>query len=360
MPSFNIVRKSCPKDSFRVQSIIGTYDLQTKNIEEHFEGEINLPEIWNVGLIVGRSGSGKSTIANELFGDYIVDKFDYHEDCILDDMPKEASVKDISATLTAVGFSSAPSWLKSYNVLSNGEKMRCDIARAMLENRELFVFDEFTSVVDRNVAKVSSFAIQKAIRRKNKKFVAVTCHYDVEEWLMPDWVFNTDTMEFRTIDAETQKKNKPKLRIDIYQTKEKEYYWRMFRKYHYLSHNFNKAADVYLCVVNGQLCGFCAALPFPHPKRKNTYKEHRTIIFPDYQGVGIGTAFSDFVAEHYKQKGKSFISTTTNPSMIHSRANNPKWRTTHIGRFSTNTGVLRKSVSKNRLTVSFEFVGDNK
>ena len=63
-------------------------------------------------------------------------------------------------------------------------------------DKPLIVFDEFTSVVDREIAKVSAFAISKAVRRSKKKFIAVTCHYDVVDWLEPDWVFCTDTMEF--------------------------------------------------------------------------------------------------------------------------------------------------------------------
>ncbi len=39
--------------------------------------------------------------------------------------------------------------------------------------------------------------IGKAVRRqKGKRFIAVTCHYDVVDWLEPDWVFCTDTMVF--------------------------------------------------------------------------------------------------------------------------------------------------------------------
>lgn len=115
-------------------------------------------------------------------------------------------MSEIYQALTAVGFASPPDWLKSYHVLSNGEKMRCDIARAMIENKDMFVFDEFTSVVDRNIAKVASLAIQKAIRKNDRQFIAVTCHHDVQEWLMPDWVFNTDTMTFSKLDLEEQKK----------------------------------------------------------------------------------------------------------------------------------------------------------
>ena len=206
MPHFDIVKECNPERSFRVESIIGTFDLQTSHIVERFTGDIELPKEWNIGLIVERSGSGKTTIARELFGDHIVRQFEYTHESVLDDMPKDVSVQDITKALNSVGFSSPPSWLKRYDVLSNGEKMRCDIARAMLENKDFFVFDEFTSVVDRNVAQIGSYAIQKAIRRNKRKFIAVTCHYDVQDWLMPDWVFNTDTMTFSLIDAETQKK----------------------------------------------------------------------------------------------------------------------------------------------------------
>lgn len=197
MPHFDIVRRTQPAKSFRVASVMGSFDLQSNEIVERFTGDIPLPNTWSIGLIVGNSGTGKTTIAKEIFGEKYIKHFAYTHDNILDDMPATASVNDISRALNSVGFSSPPSWLKPYEVLSNGEKMRCDIARAMLENDNLFVFDEFTSVIDRNVAKISSFAIQKAIRRNNKKFVAVSCHEDVEDWLLPDWVFETNSMTFR-------------------------------------------------------------------------------------------------------------------------------------------------------------------
>lgn len=367
MPSFDIVRTSTPRSSFRVDSVCGTYDLQQKTITEHFKGEINLPDKWNVGLIVGRSGSGKTTIAKELFGDKIIHQYEYTHESFLDDMPKNVSVNDICMALTAVGFASPPSWLKPYNVLSNGEKMRCDIARAMLENDDIFVFDEFTSVVDRNVAQIASFAIQKAIRKKNKQFIAVTCHYDVQDWLMPDWVFNTDDMIFQQFDVEKQKKNRPRLNISIYETLRKDYYWKFFSKYHYLNHSFNKASRVFIATCNDNVCGLCAVLPFPHPIKKNAYKGHRTVIIPDYQGVGIGGVFTDYVAQLFIDEGKHYISTTSNPSMIHARMKNPKWVTTRKGRASkgsSNGKIQNKnkkgSTSSARITMSFEYVGETK
>ena len=121
---------------------------------------------------------------------------------------------------------------------------------------------------------------------------------------------------------------------------------------------------MYVALCNGELCGLCAVLPFPHPILKNAYKEHRTVILPDYQGVGIGTAFTDYIAQHYKDNGKIFISTTSSPSMIHSRVNNTKWITTRIGRSSSGSGSgkiqnknKKGSTSCNRITMSFKYIG---
>src|SRR5699024_2124119 len=106
----------------------------------------------------------------------------------------KASVDDITKMFYAVGFGSVPCWLKPYSVLSNGEKMRVDLARALLE-KDFTVFDEFTSVVDRQVAQTTSLAVNRAVRKMGKKFVAVSCHYDIVDWLEPDWVFDTNTMQ---------------------------------------------------------------------------------------------------------------------------------------------------------------------
>lgn len=122
MPHFDIVRQVCPKKTFRVASVMGTFDLQSENIKEHFVGDISMPIDWSIGLIVGNSGTGKTTIAKELFSNAYIDKFEYAHETILDDMPKNASVDEIVRTFTSVGFGSTTSWLKPYHVLSNGEK----------------------------------------------------------------------------------------------------------------------------------------------------------------------------------------------------------------------------------------------
>lgn len=197
MPSFDIVRKVNPPKSFRSSAIISNFDIDISHIDEHFTGEMEFPDGWQIGLIVGGSGTGKTTIAREVFKDAFFCGYEYKADAVIDDMPK-ADVKEIEKAFTSVGFSSPPSWLKPYRVLSNGEKMRVDLARCILDENELIVFDEFTSVVNRECAKTTAFAISKAIRRSNKKFVAVSCHDDVIDWLGPDWIYDTDQKRFFT------------------------------------------------------------------------------------------------------------------------------------------------------------------
>lgn len=199
MPCFDIVRNVDVDESpsFRVSSIINNFDLDVSNIHEHFTGNIAIEDKeWNVGLIVGGSGTGKSTIAKEVFPDAYTCGYEYTNNPIIDDMPRSKSLKEIERTFTSVGFASPPSWLKLYSVLSNGEKMRVDLARAILDDNDLIVFDEFTSVVNREVAKTSSYAISKAVRKLGKQFVAVACHKDITEWLEPDWIYDTDEKRF--------------------------------------------------------------------------------------------------------------------------------------------------------------------
>jgi ABC-type lipoprotein export system ATPase subunit/GNAT superfamily N-acetyltransferase len=352
MPTFDIIKECKPKLTFRVASVIGKFDLQSENVIEHFKGNIDMPENWQIGLIVGKSGTGKTTIAKQLFQDAYITSYEYSAETILDDMPKECSLEQITNAFNSVGFSSPPSWLKPYSVLSNGQKMRVDLARAILDEQKFFVFDEFTSVVDRNVAQIGSFAMQKAIRKTDKKFIAVTCHHDVQDWLLPDWVFNTDSMTFHSLEG--QKKNRPEIKFEIYETRDKSI-WKMFAKHHYLSHLHNNSSNVFIAMINNEVAGFLSVLHFPHPKVKNMKKVHRLVILPDYQGAGFGVKFLNEVGKIYKNQKQRFNIMTSAPSLMFALKKSILWDCVRYGRVTeVKNGVLEGTTSKNRITASFE------
>jgi ABC-type lipoprotein export system ATPase subunit/GNAT superfamily N-acetyltransferase len=356
MPTFDIIKEVKTSKTFRVASVIGKFDLQSENVVEHFKGDIDIPNEWQVGLIVGKSGTGKTTIAKQLFEDAYITSYEYTAETVLDDMPKECSVEEITAAFNSVGFSSPPSWLKPYSVLSNGQKMRVDLARAILEKNELFVFDEFTSVVDRNVAQIGSFAMQKAIRKTDKKFIAVTCHFDVQDWLLPDWVFNTDTMTFQSFEG--QKKNRPEIKFEVFNYGDKSI-WKMFAKHHYLSHAHNNAANVFVATVNDEIAGFISILPFPHPIVKKVKRVHRLVITPDYQGAGIGLKLLNEVGKYYKKANWRFRITTSSPSLVYALKKSDLWRCIDFSRKTqSKINLMNTKISSNhsanRLTASFE------
>ena len=147
-----------------------------------------LPKDFKLGVIVGGSGSGKSTLLK---------KFGHEETPIW--YPNKSIISHFETPdeainrLGSVGLNTVPSWYKPYSVLSNGEKFRADLARKIKSGA---VIDEFTSVVDRTVAKAASVALSRYINNNNlKNIVLSTCHQDILDWLEPDWVLNTDTGE---------------------------------------------------------------------------------------------------------------------------------------------------------------------
>jgi ABC-type ATPase with predicted acetyltransferase domain len=145
-----------------------------------------LPEKFGIGVIVGSSGSGKSTLLNE-FG--IEEQPEWDENKAI--VSHFETPDDAINRLGAVGLNTVPSWYKPYHVLSNGEKFRADLARKIKDNA---IIDEYTSVVDRNVAKAASVALSRYVKKNDiHNVVLSTCHHDIIDWLEPDWVIDTDS-----------------------------------------------------------------------------------------------------------------------------------------------------------------------
>lgn len=360
MPRVNIVVETNVVKTPRVLQLEGIFDVppSDKSFME-WAVDFELPESWNVGVIVGPSGSGKTTVARHLFGDCLYSGFDWDsEKSILDGFPKNMSVKEISRLLSSVGFSSPPSWVRPFRVLSNGEQFRVTMARMIAEHKNMFVIDEFTSVVDRTVAQIGSAAIAKTVRERNQKFIAVSCHYDILDWLQPDFVYQPATGEFFSGRWLHQR---PEICLEIQRVHSSA--WELFRKHHYLDTSLNKSAACFLATWNNVPVAFTAVLHFPHATVKNIKRESRTVCLPDYQGVGIGNTMSNYIGSLCKGLGFRYMSQTSHPAMIRNRAKSKNWQmkqspTLNKAQNGSNSTLSSWSGKvRKRLVASFEYTG---
>ena len=358
MPSTRIVRTTDVNRSVRVAQVEGIFSIQPseRNAVE-WDVSFDLPDEWNIGLIVGPSGSGKTTVARELFGEHIVDGWEWGKDTsLLDSFPEDMSIKDITALLSSVGFSTPASWVRPFHVLSNGEQFRVNMARTMAEMRDgVAVVDEFTSVVDRTVAQIGSAAIAKTIRRRKQQLIAVTCHYDVAEWLEPDWVYQPHTGAFEA----GRSLRRPTINLTVRRVHYQA--WKIFGTYHYLDHDINHASHCYCAFINDQPVAFCAVLPHPHATKPG-WRFHRLVCLPDYQGVGIGSVLADHVGSIFAASGKPVYRTLAHPAVIHAANKSPNWHMYRKPSASPKQGKnsIRKddiSVARDRLIAGFRYVG---
>ena len=186
------LRSNVSVDNY-TEYVCDKYDLQTR---EEIITEVPLLDTselsdfkWNVGVLCGNSGSGKSTLLSTL-GEPKNPIYDYSKS-IISQFP-HMSEHDVCELLSSVGLSSVPVWLHKPNELSNGERARLDLCwiLANAKENEIILYDEFSSVINRAVAKSMSYALQRYVREKNLKIILASCHFDIIEWLNPDWVFN--------------------------------------------------------------------------------------------------------------------------------------------------------------------------
>lgn len=152
----------CIEESPRAEQLRGLFDLSQDRTSTCC-WDVHLPldsHSWNIGLITGPSGSGKSAVAKQLWP--VLDETMHVNKsviwasglpawsdtaCIVDGFPEQVSIKRITSLLAATGLSSPPAWLRPYKVLSTGQQCRCDLARLLAygelnEGKPTLLFDE--------------------------------------------------------------------------------------------------------------------------------------------------------------------------------------------------------------------------
>ncbi|MCP4152171.1 MAG: hypothetical protein GY757_30815 [bacterium] len=326
MQNYSVKLQCKPKKSYFIQRAADSVDLDIEKKLTHsvsIDADIETP--YNVGLIIGNSGSGKSTFAQKLFGKDVFDMEINGNKSIIDQFPQEIDYEGRSNILGSIGLNSIPEWIKPVKLLSNGERARAEAAFMMYAGKEIVVIDEWTSVVDRNIGKIMSHSIQKFARKFDRKVVLVSVHNDIIDWLSPDWVIDMNTQKY-TDRRSLRRSRKERLKFEIREIGKET--WSYFSKYHYLSEKLPGGKNYYFGLfIKGKQVGFqCFSNYVPHQKgTQKIYHSNRTVIDPEYQGLGLGvrliTETSKIMAKEYRIMAK-FSNTAIHKSMY----KDPRWK----------------------------------
>ena len=319
------VRNNCTDfDSYRAARVKSLFNAESG---ANFTLDADLPiedGDWKIGVIVGPSGSGKTSMGRVIFGDAeVYSEPEWPADApIVDAIAKGGDFNDVTAALAAVGLGDVPAWLRPFHVLSNGEKFRATMARIIADAPERVVIDEFTSVVDRQIARFGALAFQKAWRRTGGKAVLLTPHYDVLEWVEPDWTFDTAT---RTFDR--RRLQRPTFDLEVWQTDWR--YWPLFKPHYYLDLPKMIAADVYVGAVDGEPVCHLGVSPAFH--QGGCVRASRLVVMPEWQGAGVGMRFLNHLAEMYLRGDNRFgkplpmLFHTSHPGLCASFRRDRRW-----------------------------------
>lgn len=328
MQTYHVILKSEVSKSFRCQRAANSLDIDTKKKSVHeLKVSADLEKPFNVGLILGASGSGKTTLAKKIFGPDCFETFLNPDKPVIDQFPEEYSYDQCAEILSGIGLTSVPCWIRPVKTLSNGQRARAEAALGLVTS-EAPVLDEWTSVVDRTVAKVMSHCVQKFARRQKKQIVLLSCHYDVVEWLKPDWVIdcNNETFQDRRLLRPVERE---KLVFDVRPVDRKT--WRYFSKYHYLSDTLPGGQIYTFGLFHGQnQIGFqCFANYVPtRPGADPIYHSNRVVVHPDYAGLGLGLRMVNICAEYMKSRipNCDIRAKFSSVPMYRARLKDPAWK----------------------------------
>ena len=316
------IHHACPiPDTYRAARVASLFNVEA-DADFRFEVDADLTaRPWSVGLIVGPSGTGKSSVAGALFP-VAAQARDWPASALIDAIAPDGDFDHVTTALSAVGLGTVPSWLRPHAVLSTGEQFRADLARVLAERPALAVMDEFTSTIDRRVARIGAAAFAKAWRRGPGQFVAVTCHEDVTDWLQPDWIIDTRRAEFRW----RRLRRPPQIAMDIHQTDGS--FWLAFEPHHYLKLPRMIAANYYVGFVDGEPVAHLAVSTRPGLVEGRAC---RLVVMPEWQGAGLGIRFLNEVCALWRRgvnrydKPLPVLFHTSHPGLAAGLRRNPLW-----------------------------------
>jgi len=157
------------------------------------EFEINQGD---VVYITGESGSGKSILLRELASERTkeglnvinIDQIEFGDKPLIDLIGKD--LNHALHLLSVAGLNDANMFTRRPSELSDGQRYRFRLAKAIESGAQVWVADEFLAVLDRTTAKVIAYSLQKTARKMGATLMVATTHGDMESDLAPDLYVN--------------------------------------------------------------------------------------------------------------------------------------------------------------------------
>lgn len=153
--------------------------------------ELKMPQ-GSVVYITGQSGSGKSLLLRELAkqsadrGKKVVNLDSIVLDntkTLLDQIGE--STNDGLRLMGLAGLNDAYLWIRKPNELSDGQRYRFRLAKAIETGAEVWVADEFMAILDRAAACLIAYSVQKVARKVGATVIVATTHKDLVDDLAP-------------------------------------------------------------------------------------------------------------------------------------------------------------------------------
>jgi ABC-type transport system involved in cytochrome c biogenesis ATPase subunit/N-acetylglutamate synthase-like GNAT family acetyltransferase len=142
-------------------------------------------------FVTGDSGGGKSLLLRafkKFFGDEAIELSELEIDS--EELLVEGVGRDVTEAieiLSLCGLNDAFLFLRKYKELSDGQKYRYRLAKLVdCGEKSVWIVDEFCATLDRVMARIVAYLIQKVARKLGKTVIVGTTHSDLVEDFQPD------------------------------------------------------------------------------------------------------------------------------------------------------------------------------
>jgi len=326
-----------------------------------------LGQDWGIGVVHGPSGSGKTTVLRQLFGGadgkVATAVPDWNEDIpVLAAFTDKFFHGDPIGRLNACALSGEERRTR-ISRLSACARARAQVAWLLADD---VVLDEFTSLAPRRLAWEVARGVSEYVQNNGlKRVVVASVHEDVVAHLKPRWLFPTAVVSpcwklignskggdkfgaagdarygcLALLHDVAAPRSPPTADRDLFAPPEitlqlaraPYYHYTTFEKHHYLqASTFSKGACCFEVCWNGRPVGFHATIPHfglagAGKGTSGAVREHRVVVLPDFQGIGLGWMMSEVMGERNVRFGRRFTSLTMHYTFGAGRDRSERWR----------------------------------